>query len=157
MYMYNGIYICIYVYMCVHYMYIVGILLYILDSGAGGELNKTACTRNREEREKKEREEREAEEKKKEEEMKKYRSSDSYTSNVTPNTAFQIRNRFLSRVGTKASTTFIKFATFNLYPNTLYIFQAGHNWAQSLICPLWPFLHTFQLSLSLRTSRYHRP
>ena len=84
-------------------MYIrVGILLYVLDSGSGGELNKTACTRKREEKELKAREEREAE-KKREGEMMKTRVTESYTSNITPKSAFQIRNRYLSRVGTKAS------------------------------------------------------
>ena len=78
-----------------------GILLYVLDSGSGGDLNKSSWVRRREEREKKELEERE-QEKKKEEEMKKTGVADSYTSNITPSTAFQIRNRFLSRVGTKA-------------------------------------------------------
>jgi nitrate/nitrite transporter NarK len=81
--------------------FIAGILLYIMDSGAGGELNQTAWARAREEREKKEREEKEAE-KKKAGEMMKTRAGESYTSNITPSTAFHIRNRFLSRVGTKA-------------------------------------------------------
>lgn len=76
-----------------------------MDSGSGGELNKTAWTRNREEKEKKEMEEKEAE-KKKTEEMRKGSVGDSYTSNIAPNTAFQIRNRFLSRVGTKVSLFF---------------------------------------------------
>ena len=73
----------------------------MLDSGSGGDLNKSAWARRREEREKKELEERE-QEKRKEEEMKKTGVADSYTSNIAPSTAFQIRNRFLSRVGTKA-------------------------------------------------------
>ena len=77
-----------------------GILLYILDSGAGGELNKSAWARNREERERKEREEKEREQKKAGE-MMKGSINDSYHSNITPSTAFQIRNRYLSRVGTK--------------------------------------------------------
>lgn len=75
--------------------------MYILDSGSGGELNKSAWARSREEREKKEQEEIEAE-KKAAAEMMKTGMNDSYTSSVAPNTAFQIRNRFLSRVGTKA-------------------------------------------------------
>lgn len=77
-----------------------GILLYILDSGSGGELNKTAWARNREEKERKEKEEREQ----KAREAEKEGVAESYTSKIAPNTAFQIRNRFLSRVGTKASS-----------------------------------------------------
>jgi MFS family permease len=77
-----------------------GVLLYVLDSGAGGELNKTAWARNREEKEKKAREEMEAEKKRAGEAMK-TRGDDSYTSEITPSTAFHIRNRYLSRVGTK--------------------------------------------------------
>ena len=73
-----------------------------MDSGSGGELNKTAWARRREEKEKKEREEQEAE-RKKALEMTKARESDSYSSNIAPSTAFQIRNRYLSRVGTKVS------------------------------------------------------
>ena len=84
-----------------------GVLLYVLDSGAGGELNKTAWARNREEKEKKAREEMEAEKKRAGEAMK-TRGDDSYTSEITPSTAFHIRNRYLSRVGTKVSQQFFK-------------------------------------------------
>lgn len=74
-----------------------GIVLYILDSGSGGELNKTAWARSREEKERKEEKERQQ----KASEVAKKGVADSYTSTIAPNTAFQIRNRFLSRVGTK--------------------------------------------------------
>ena len=72
-----------------------------MDSGAGGELNKTAWTRAREEREKKEEEEKE--EKKRVTEGTGAGVAGSYSSNITPSTAFHIRNRFLSRVDTKVS------------------------------------------------------
>ena len=75
-----------------------GILLYILDSAAGGKLNKPAWVRRREERE-----EAEEEEARKAAELKKMKPDDSYTSSITPNTAFQIRNRLLSRMGAKVS------------------------------------------------------
>ena len=84
---------------------VAGIFLYILDSGAGGELNKTAWARNRAEREKKAREELEAEKKKTGEAMKAC-EADSYASHITPSTAFHIRNRYLSRVGTKVRILF---------------------------------------------------
>ena len=73
--------------------------MYVLDSGSGGELNKTAWARAREERERKEEEE--EEEKKRAAENMRAGVGDSYSSNITPSTAFHIRNRFLSRVGTK--------------------------------------------------------
>lgn len=78
--------------------YDAGILLYILDSGSGGELNKTAWARRREEKEKEEQKKLEEQDKEGEKEG----VADSYTSNIAPSTAFQIRNRLLSRVGTKA-------------------------------------------------------
>lgn len=74
-----------------------GILLYILDSSGGGALNKSAWVRRREEKEKEE-EEAAA---KKAEELAKVKPDDGYTSNISPSTAFQIRNRYLSRMGAK--------------------------------------------------------
>lgn len=75
-----------------------GILLYILDSSGGGALNKSAWVRKREEKEKEEEEEAAA---KKAEELMKGKPDDGYTSNISPSTAFQIRNRYLSRMGAK--------------------------------------------------------
>ena len=95
-----------------------GVLLYILDSGAGGELNKTAWARNRAEKEKKAREEMESEKKKAGEAMK-TRGGDSYTSEIAPSTAFHIRNRYLSRVGTKVSQPFFK--KFSLLSSLLFL------------------------------------
>ena len=79
-----------------------GILLYILDSSAGGVLNKSAWVRRREEKEKEEEEEAAA---KKAEELTKAKAVDGYTSNISPSTAFQIRNRYLSRMGAKVKTS----------------------------------------------------
>ena len=88
-----------------------GILVYILDSGAGGNLNKSAWARKRIQQE-------EDAQKQKEKEAASSVSSNvagkdvfesggsySYTSPFRPNSAFHIRNRLLSKMGTTVSSS----------------------------------------------------
>lgn len=79
---------------------IFGILLYVLDSTHGGKLNMTAWARRREEKEAEEKEKEKAESAKKTADILKT-GTGPYTSPIPPNSAFQIRNRLLSRMGTK--------------------------------------------------------
>ena len=80
-----------------------GILVYVLDSASGGNLNLAAWTRAKIEKEK----EREEEEKKqkeaaaKEKDLLESGTRAPYVSSVTPRSAFHIRNRYLSRMGAK--------------------------------------------------------
>ena len=95
----------------------VGIVLYVLDSGSGNVLNMSAWGKRRLEKEKKEKEEakKDKEEEKKEKipiVSKGYPGGTTYlevsphgkiqyTSPITPNSAFHIRNRMLSKLGAK--------------------------------------------------------
>ena len=80
-----------------------GILLYILDSTSGGNLNLSAWTRAKIEKAK----EKEEEEEKKRQEAAKAKdilnsgTRAPYVSNISPPSAFHIRNRYLSRMGAK--------------------------------------------------------
>ena len=79
-----------------------GTLLYVLDSTSGGNLNLSAWTRAKIEKAKKE----EEEEAKKQEAAKAKDILNSgtrapYVSNITPPSAFHIRNRYLSKMGAK--------------------------------------------------------
>ncbi len=83
----------------------VGIILYVLDAGSGSVLNRSAWSRRKLEKEK--------EEAQKLKEAEKQPIFDAgpadtgvhgriqYTSPITPNSAFHIRNRMLSKLGAK--------------------------------------------------------
>ena len=78
-----------------------GILLYVLDSTSGGNLNLSAWTRAKIEKAKKEEEEAKKQEAAKSKDILNSGTRAPYVSNITPSSAFHIRNRYLSKMGAK--------------------------------------------------------
>lgn len=77
---------------------ITGVILYMWDAAKGSILNRSAWARAREAKKK---EEAEAASKAAEEEKQKLVNAQAYTSPIQPSSAFHLRNRLLSRIGTK--------------------------------------------------------
>lgn len=78
---------------------ITGVVLYMWDAAKGNILNRAAWVRKREAKEKEEAEA--AAEKAAEQEKQRLVNSKAYTSPIQPSSAFHLRNRLLSRIGTK--------------------------------------------------------
>ena len=78
-----------------------GILLYVLDSTSGGNLNLSAWTRAKIEAAKEKEEEAKKQEAAKAKDILNSGTRAPYVSNITPPSAFHIRNRYLSRMGAK--------------------------------------------------------